>query len=117
MKKAVGDKGEALACEFLLANHYKVLHRNWRYKHLELDIIAEKDEFLVIVEVKTANSLEFGEPQELVTPLKQKHLLAAATAYMAQSLCNLEVRFDIIAIQLSDPPQINHIPDAFSASS
>ena len=117
MKKAVGDKGEALAVEFLLAKHYNVLHRNWRYKHLELDIIAEKDEFLVIIEVKTANSLAFGEPQEWVTSLKQKHVLAAATAYMAQTLNNREVRFDIIAIQLSNPPQINHIPDAFNATS
>ena len=122
MKKAIGNKGEALAAQYLLQHGYTILQQNWRYKHLEVDIIASpatlpNNGILVIVEVKTANTLLFGEPQEWVTPSKQKHLLAAANAYVALSHFTGEVRFDVIGILLSNPIQIKHLVDAFSASS
>lgn len=114
-----GDKGEKLASEHLIKNGYTILDMNWRNHHLELDIVAQKDKLLVIVEVKTANSREFGLPQEWVTRRKQRHIIRAAHAYIMLHNIQMETRFDIIAILLNPQPpqphQIEHIIDAFSA--
>jgi putative endonuclease len=117
--KRTGDKGEQLASDYLINKEYSILDMNWRNHHLELDIVAQKDNLLVIVEVKTANSREFGLPQEWVTRKKQKHIIQAAHAYIMLHKIQMEARFDIIAILLGpgslQPPQIEHIEDAFSA--
>jgi putative endonuclease len=111
-----GDKGEQLAANFLLNKGYTILDMNWRNHHLELDIVAQKNNLLVIVEVKTGNSMEFGLPQEWVTRKKQRHILQAAHAYIMLNNIQLEARFDIIAILLGpEGPQINHLEDAFSS--
>ena len=116
MSKKTGDKGEQIAANYLRKRGYTILHVNWRYQHLEFDIITQKDDFLVVVEVKTGNSITFGEPHEWVTRKKQKRIIKAADAYVMANNIQAETRFDIVGVLLTQQsPQVNHIVDAFSA--
>jgi putative endonuclease len=108
-----GKKGEDLAVEYLLQNGYRVLERNWHNVHQEIDIIAEKDKELAIVEVKCRTGNPMVEPQLSVTRSKQQLLIKAANAYIHQKDIDMETRFDIIAITLGATVQIDHIEGAF----
>ena len=113
----LGKLGEDLAVNYLVDNGYQILERNWRSGHKEIDIIALKDGVLVIVEVKTRKSDEFGDPDIAVGKLKQRMLIWAADAYVRYKNLNVDVLFDIISIVISDgEPEIEHIEDAFYPS-
>lgn len=114
-KLQTGNQGEQLAVEYLQANGYEVLARNWRFAKAELDVVCQKDGITVFVEVKTRRGTAFGLPEEGVTISKQKHLSRAANAYIVQHDVYTDVRFDILAIMLvkGKPFEINHIEDAF----
>ena len=98
--QATGKKGEQLAPSFLIDNGFEIQEKNWRYHHLEVDIIATKNGRLHIVEVKTRNSLLFGNPEESITKNKMKFLKNAAEAYQYQHKQWLYLQFDVIAITL-----------------
>ena len=70
-----GKKGESIAMNFLSNKGYHILATNWQSNHQEIDIIAGKDDLLVIVEVKSRKSNYFGEPEASVTRQKQKMLI------------------------------------------
>src|ERR1035437_4579463 len=109
-----GTAGEDIAASFLEKKGYSLLEKNWRFGQEEIDIIASNDSTLVIAEVKTRKSNYFGEPEVFVTRQKQKHLIKAANAYIEKNDLDLEVRFDIISVILSEKDQrIHHIEDAF----
>ena len=111
-----GLKGETIATQFLKEKGYQILQTNWRYKHLEADIIATHNNLLIIVEVKTRKSNYFGEPESFVDKAKQKNIIKAANAYVLQRNINMEVRFDIVSVIVGDKhQQVNHIEDAFYA--
>jgi putative endonuclease len=108
----LGKKGENLAIGFLIKNDYKILEKNYRYLKAEVDIIAQKKNVLVVVEVKTRSSDYFGDPQDFITPKKIKLLLSAIDYYVVQRDLNVEVRFDIIAILLQkNETKIEHLED------
>ena len=110
----LGKLGEELAVNYLTGKGYKILERNWHNIHKEIDIIAKDGKFLVIVEVKTRQTDEYGEPDIAVTRKKQRMLIAAANAYITRKGLDMETRFDIISIVLKDSePVIDHIVDAF----
>lgn len=118
MSKKTGDKGEQIAADYLREKGYIILHVNWRYVHLELDIVAQHLNHLVVVEVKTGHTAVFGEPHEWVTRKKQKRVIKAADAYVQENNILTSTRFDIIAILLTlNGSEINHMVDAFSAVS
>jgi putative endonuclease len=109
-----GKQGEAIALNHLRQNGYSILETNWQSGHKEIDIIAKKDDQLVIVEVKARKTAFFGEPEEFVTKSKQKMLIAAANHYLLKNNLDLEVRFDIISVLFKgDNYRVNHIEDAF----
>lgn len=115
----LGNRGEAIACTHLEKNGYQILETNWRYDRAELDIVAEKGGYLVVIEVKTRSTDFFGNPIEFVSEQKQKLMIKAAEAYLDAHELNLEVRFDIIGIVI-DPAfplqsKLRHIEDAFCA--
>ena len=113
----LGKLGEDLAVNYLIDNGYQILERNWRSGHKEIDIIALKDGVLAIVEVKTRKSDDYGEPEIAVGITKQRMLIWAADAYVRYKNLNVDVRFDIISIVISDgEPEIEHIEDAFYPS-
>ncbi len=109
-----GSEGERLAGEFLEQQGYEVMERNWRHGRHELDIVARKGPELVIVEVKTRSSSQYGQPLEAVKTGKRSKLLQAANAYVQMTGCQLGLRFDIVSIIMHpNKPYIHHIPDAF----
>ena len=110
----LGDKGEKLAIDFLIKNEYKILEKNYRYLKAEVDIIAQKEGVLAVVEVKTRSSDYFGNPQDFITPKKISLLLSAIDYYIVQRDLDVEVRFDIIAIiHQKNETKIEHLEDAF----
>ena len=109
-----GKLGEELAVDYLVGKGYEILERNWRNIHKEIDIIAKDGKFLVVVEVKTRQTDEYGNPDIAVTKKKQRMLIAAANAYIFKNRLDVETRFDIISIVFKDgEPVIEHIEDAF----
>lgn len=114
----LGKLGEDLAANYLIDKGYQILERNWRSGHKEIDIIALYDDILVVVEVKTRNTDDYGEPDIAVGVSKQRMLIWAADAYVRHKNLNVDVRFDIISIVISDQePEIEHIEDAFIVTS
>jgi putative endonuclease len=77
-----GNKGEDIAAKYLRDHGFKILERNYRIRGGEVDIIAQDDDFLVFVEVKTRYSHEYGLPVESITPWKIKFLLKTARFYI-----------------------------------
>lgn len=109
-----GKLGEEIAANYLMEKGYEILECNWRNIHKEIDIIARDGKFLVIVEVKTRQTDEYGNPDIAVTRKKQRMLIAAANAYIMRNRLDIETRFDIISIIFSDgEPVIDHVEDAF----
>lgn len=112
--KELGKKGEELAVAFLEEKGYHIIARNWKYHKAEVDIIAEIDDLLVFVEVKTRSSTDFGKPHEFLKPPQIKRLTTAANAFCVQFNRKEEVRFDIVAIGIKKSvPEIEHIERAF----
>lgn len=110
----LGKLGEELAVEFLQKNGYDILETNWTFQKAEIDVIAQKENTLVIVEVKTRTSIEFGLPQDFVKPKKVQLLVKAVNEYVISNDLDVEIRFDIIAIYKEDKTyKIDHIEDAF----
>ncbi len=110
----LGKRGEELAVQYLTENGYEILERNWRNKHKEIDIIAKDGETLVVVEVKTRQSDDHGEPDLAVTRQKQTRLIYAANAYIFNNGLDVSTRFDVISIFFNNgSPVIDHIEDAF----
>ena len=109
-----GRLGEEMATNFLIRKGYAVRVTNYRYQKAEVDIIAQKDTVLAIVEVKSRSSDLLQEIAETVNRKKIKLLVAAADEYVLQNQLDVEVRFDIITILKKDNGfQIEHLEDAF----
>jgi len=112
--QTTGVNGELLAKTYLEKKGYVILERNWRYKKYEIDIIAQKPDLIVFVEVKTRKNDTFGEPQIFVSKQKQGFLIKAAQQYLEENNILLESRFDIIAITShNNQHSINHLERAF----
>jgi putative endonuclease len=110
----IGRLGERAARQFLAANGYEILEVNWRFKKLEVDIIAKKQDTLVFIEVKTRKSNTFGEPELFVTRKKQRFLVAAANQYVTERDLAFESRFDVVSVISPDKNQtIKHLEGAF----
>ena len=110
----LGKLGEELAVDFLEKNGYEILETNWVFDKAEIDIIAQKNGILAVVEVKTRSSVEFGLPQEFVKPKKIQLLVKAVNEYVIQNDLDVEVRFDIVAIHKEKSVfVIEHIEEAF----
>jgi putative endonuclease len=110
----LGKLGEELAVDFLQQNGYDILETNWTFQKAEIDIIAQKENVLAIVEVKTRSSIEFGLPQDFVKPKKIQLLVKAVNEYVISNDLDVTVRFDIIAINKENGDfNIEHIEDAF----
>ena len=109
-----GEAGEEKAVRYLISKGYTILHRNYRHRRAEVDIIARKEKTLVFVEVKARGTDEHGWPEEAVNWKKEKLLLQAADHYIHHTNWLHEVRFDIISLTRSGSTfQVHHIEDAF----
>lgn len=112
-----GKNGEDLAAEFLKAQGYILLERNYRFEHAEIDLVLLQGTELVFVEVKTRTGIQEGSyPEMAVTPAKQKSCIKAADAFVYEKkMWTVPVRFDVISIRIlaDTAPEIVHFPDAF----
>jgi len=110
----LGRQGELIACTHLQKNGYLILERNWRFGREEIDIIAEKDDLIVFVEVKTRQTNYTGDPVMAVNESKRKVIIRTANEYILSKNLENESRFDIIGIILnSKETTIDHVEDAF----
>jgi putative endonuclease len=110
----LGIQGELMAVDFLIKNGYKIRDKNWRFQKAEVDIIAQKEDTIVCVEVKTRSSDYFGDPQDFVSKKKIKLLVKAMDHYVISKDLDVDVRFDIIAIvKNKNQNSLEHIEDAF----
>ncbi|PWN65708.1 YraN family protein [Chryseobacterium viscerum] len=112
-----GKIAEDLASDYLQKNGYKILIRNFRFQKAEIDIIAEKNDLIIITEVKARSTDTFMLPHEAVTKTKIKSIVSAANHYMEEFNKDNEVRFDIISVLPDENKNliIDHIKDAFQA--
>lgn len=113
---AAGRRGEDLAHRYLRREGFIIVARNYRLAsgEAEADLIAREGEDLVIVEVKTRESSEYGPPERAVNPEKQRHLMRVAREYARKTDTPWErVRFDVVSIVMSDPPAITLLRGAF----
>ena len=109
-----GKAGEDLAARFLLEKGYQILARNYRFKRSEIDLIAQKDNCLVFVEVKWRSTDAFGYPEEFVNEKKAAKILEGADQYIYEANWNGNIRFDIVAIrQINGQTEVVQIEDAF----
>ncbi len=110
----LGKLGEELAVDFLIEKGYEILETNWIFQKAEVDIIAQKDTILAVVEVKTRSSIDFGLPQDFVKPKKINLLVKAINEYVISNDLDVEVRFDIIAIHVKGKQhEIEHLEESF----
>jgi len=105
----IGAEGENLADEWLKQKGYEILHRNWRHSHYEIDLIATKNNWLHIVEVKCRNASPFGYPEDSVTKKKFKHLQRAADQFLFLNPGYKWIQYNILSITLHK----NKEPDFF----
>ena len=113
----LGNLAEELAATFLEEKGYKILVKNYRYQKGEIDIIAEFNNEIIIIEVKARGSDIFMEPQEAVTKKKIKSLVMVADYFMKDRDLKQDVMFDIIAVLPDEKGrlQITHLEDAFQS--
>lgn len=112
-----GKIAEDMAADYLQKKEYKILARNFRFQKAEIDIIAEKDNLIIVVEVKARSTDAFILPQEAVTKTKIRSIVLAANHYLEEFNRQNEVRFDIISVLPDENKNltIDHIADAFQA--
>ena len=114
MHLLLGRWGEETAVAYLRKKGYVIVERDWHSGHRDIDIIAQHEEVLVFVEVKTRQNTDFLEPELAVNYQKQRNLRLAINHYVKYHHVTLPWRFDVITIigTIGDcVPEINHIED------
>lgn len=112
----LGMLGEEKSVEYLQSKGYVIKQRNWRSGKYEIDIVAENDKYVVIVEVKTRKSGTLLSPVESVNKTKIRNLVYAANAYIRRFNVTKQTRFDIISMtidQTGNVDSLEHYEDAF----
>jgi len=110
----LGNLGEERAQAYLKSKGYQIRHCNWFSGKLELDIVAEKEGWLIVVEVKTRSTDTFEHPKDAINLRKIRNIVNATHEYILQFDWKGETRFDIISvIPHGQTFDIDHIEDAF----
>ena len=115
-----GQQGEQIAVDYLRQQGYRIQQQNYRCQRGEIDIIAWHGVTLVFIEVKTKSHTAFGPPQAMVHRRKQQTMTRVAMTYVQQHrVRDTALRFDVVAIILpsNGPPEVLHVPAAFSPPS
>jgi len=115
-RKDTGKLGEILAAESLKNNGYSIIETNYHCSFGEIDIVAQEDNCLVLIEVRTKTGNRFGSPEESVTKAKKNHLIKTAYTYLGEkNKLQSNWRIDFIAVELdrnNKPSRIEHYKDA-----
>lgn len=104
-----GKQGETLAAEWLVANGYQILYRNWRHGRYEVDLIASKAGMIHFIEVKSRRSRTYGPPEQSVSRKKIGHILQGAGGWLLNHPGHSRFQYDVLAITLeknADPEYV-----------
>lgn len=120
MKKAnlLGPWGESLAADYLRECGYTIVAANYRTRYGEIDLIAQKEDRIIFVEVKLRASSKFAEAREFVDSAKQRRLRSAALLWLSEQELDCQPRFDVIEIYApyglqTQTPELHHLENAF----
>lgn len=106
----LGGQGETIAIQILQNHGYKILQRNFRCKIGEIDIIALDKEVLVFIEVKTRWSLNYGLPEEAITPWKIRKIARVGEYYkLLHPELPESLRIDAVCIDMNQARLIKNI--------
>ena len=112
----IGSAGESVAANYLRRKRYKIIEQNFSCRFGEIDIIAQKAEYIVFVEVKTRKNEVFALAREFVTYSKQQRILKTAMLWLQQNETELQPRFDVIEVVGEGfGRKVRHIENAFEA--
>ncbi|BDQ04112.1 YraN family protein [Ignavibacterium sp.] len=117
-KKTFGSEGEEIAAKYLVEKGFEIIERNYFAGHGEIDIIAKdpSDGYLVFVEVKTRNTMDYGDPAYAINKKKMIQLKKLAELYLAEkNILEQDCRFDVVTVLMINPdnPLIEHYENAF----
>ncbi len=119
-RQALGERGERIAEDWMIARGWRVLERRFRSWHRDIDLVMERiggaNRLIAFVEVKTRVSAAFGGPLGAVHWRKQREMVSAARDWMAQSRQAGDCfRFDVVGVVYgSGAPDVTHVENAFS---
>jgi len=115
-KQYLARLGERITESFLVSRGFRILEKNFRTPFGEIDLIAERDGYLVFVEVKTRTSARFGPPLASITATKKRHILKNCQFYLlSKDLCQSPCRIDTVGVMLDDEHvfrKLEHIKNA-----
>ncbi len=116
-KQQIGQAGEKAAAALLRKEGFRIIESNFRIPLGEIDVIAEEDNVLCFIEVKTRRSAAYGGPAEAVTPRKQHQIAKVAAVYISRNYPEGRTcRFDVVTVtEKNDLPVAGLIRDAFRA--
>ena len=96
----LGNKGEDVAAQFLADKGYKLKARNWRFGKLEVDIIADYNDMIIFIEVKSRSGTYFEQPFQAVTKKKQRFMVIWNHYLEKQSLRRKKLRNETVIIEM-----------------
>ncbi|HPY39485.1 MAG TPA: YraN family protein [Thiolinea sp.] len=108
-----GQAAEAKAWEYLQAQGFRLLARNYRLRGGEIDLIVHDGDYLVFVEVRYRSSEQFGGALQSIDLRKQQRIIRTAQHYLMRHALDLPCRFDVIALDRAQ--QITWLKNAFEA--
>jgi putative endonuclease len=109
-----GKEGEQIAVNFLIKKGYEIKYRNYRYLKAEIDVVAQKNNTLCIIEVRSRSSNFIENIAETITKKKIRLLVMGADHYVIENDLDVEVRFDVITILKNKRIfEVEHIENAF----
>lgn len=113
-KIETGSIGENLAAAFLVDQGFRIVARNYRWRRGEIDLIAQREDWMIFVEVKTRSSDAYGEPESFVHDFQRRLIYDAAEEYIFSTDWQGHIRFDIISVKPGRVPEIVHFEDAIN---
>ena len=115
-RQRLGQKGEAAAAEHLERRGMRIIARRFRLRLGEIDLVAERGDLVIFVEVKTRRGTRYGAPAEAVTAVKQRRIGIVALAFLSRTgRLERRVRFDVVEVYADEGgiQRVHHIEDAF----
>lgn len=106
----IGKAGETIAAHYLVSSGYRVLERNWRIPSGEIDLICQKDDTIVFVEVKTRIGAGHGKPWEAVNARKRAKLVKLGTLYvLKKKLQTYKLTVHVVSVVLKPDLKVERI--------
>ncbi len=113
----IGNSGEAFVAEYLKGKGYIISAKNYRTRFGEIDVIAENNDEILFVEVKTRKENSYVRPYEYVNKEKQRKIFVTASIYLQNNGFGLSPRFDVaeVFVGLNGSMRLNYFENAFGA--